>query len=161
MFKKRDDTPTSSYAPAPVPARRNGGSSGHGFSVLGADVVVTGNVRATSDLHVEGRVEGDLDCGNLVIGPEASVRGQVRAESARIAGTVEGGVAIRQLTVEAGARILGDVEYENISIENGAHIDGRLKHGALATAAAVTPALGAPKEFKMFDAPAEAAEEAA
>lgn len=161
MFSKRDDTPASSYQPAAAaPARRNGGSSGHGFSVLGADVVVTGNIRATADLHVEGRVEGDLDCGNLVIGADASVRGQVRAESARIAGTIEGGVAIRQLTVEAGARILGDVEYENISIENGAHIDGRLKHGALATAAAVTPALGAPKEFKMFDAPAETEEAA-
>jgi len=156
MFSKRDDTPANSYQPAATPAARRNGSSGHGFSVVGADMVVTGNIRATADLHIEGRVEGDLDVGNLVIGPEASVRGQVRAESARIAGTIEGGVAIRQLTVEAGARILGDVEYENISIENGAHIDGRLKHGALATAAAVTPALGAPKEFKMFDAPAEA-----
>ncbi len=157
MFSKRDDTPASTYSPAPAaPARRQNGSSGHGFSVLGADVVVTGNISASADLHVEGRVDGDLDVGNLVIGSEAIVKGQVRAQSARIAGTIEGSVAIRQLTVEAGARILGDVEYENISIENGAHIDGRLKHG---TPAAATPALGAPKEFKMIDAPAE--EEAA
>ena len=79
----------------------------------------------------------------------------VRADSARIAGGIEGSVAIRQLVVESGARIAGDVDYESISIENGAQIDGRLRHTANlknAPVNIVTPALGAPKEFKMFDA---------
>ena len=158
MFNKRDDAPASTYQPAAAPVRRNGGST-TGFSVLGADVVITGNIRASADLHIEGRIEGDLDCGNLVIGAEASVSGQVRAESARIAGTIEGSVAIRQLVVEAGARIAGDVEYETISIENGAHIDGRMKHGSVKATPVATPALGAPREIRMIDAPAE--EEAA
>ena len=113
------------------------------------------------NLRVEGRVEGDLDCGSLVIGTEALIQGQVRAENARIAGRIEGAVSIRQLTVEAGARITGDVEYETISLETGAHVDGRLKHfsAQAAAAATVTPVLGAPREFKMIDAPTE--EEAA
>ncbi len=163
MFSKRDDAPASTYQPATTaaaPARR-GGSSGAGFSVIGSDMVVTGNIRATADLHIEGAVEGDLDCGNLVVGADARVKGQVRAESARIAGAIDGGVAIRQLVVEAGARIAGDVEYETISIENGAQIDGRLKHGTAPIAPAVTPVLGAPKQFKMIDAPTEEEEAAA
>ena len=163
MFNKRDDAPASTYQPAAATARRTNGSSGAGFSVIGPDVVVTGNVRASADLHIEGRVEGDLDCGSLVVGTEALIQGQVRAETARIAGRIEGAVSIRQLTVEAGARITGDVEYETISLETGAHVDGRLKHfsaqAAAAAAATVTPVLGAPREFKMIDAPSE--EEAA
>jgi len=131
MFNKRDDAPASTYQPAAATARRTNGSSGAGFSVIGPDVVVTGNVRASADLHIEGRVEGDLDCGSLVVGTEALIQGQVRAENARIAGRIEGAVSIRQLTVEAGARITGDVEYETIAIENGASIDGRLKHVAV------------------------------
>ena len=159
MFSKRDDAPASTYQPAATTTRRNG-SSGAGFSVIGADVVVTGNVRATADLHIEGRIEGDLDCGNLVVGTDAMIQGQVRAESARIAGKIDGAVSIRQLTVESGARITGDVEYETISLETGAHVDGRLRHfSAQAAAAPVTPVLGAPREFKMIDAPSE--EEAA
>jgi cytoskeletal protein CcmA (bactofilin family) len=134
------------------------GKRGTGFSVLGPDVVITGNVRATADLHVEGQIDGDLDCGTLVLGPEARVKGEVRADNARIAGTIDGAVSVRQLTVEAGARITGDVEYETISLETGAHVDGRLKHfSGQAPAAKVQPALGGPKEFKMFDAPNEAA----
>lgn len=157
MFNKREDAPASTYQTA-APARRSNGAS-VGFSVIGPDVVVTGNVRATADLHVEGRIDGDLDCGNLVVGADALIKGQVRAESARIAGAIEGSVAIRQLVVEAGARIAGDVEYETISIENGAHIDGRLKHGTVQAAAVAAPALGGPREFRMVDAPPE--EEAA
>lgn len=156
MFSKRDEAPASTYQPVPPSAKR--GSSGHGFSVIGSDVVVTGNIRATADLHIEGRVDGDLDCGNLVIGGDATVKGQVRAESARVAGTIEGSVAIRQLLVEAGAKITGDVEYETISIENGAQIDGRLKHGSVkAPAAPATTAIGGPKEFKLLPAGEEAA----
>lgn len=98
------------------------------FSVLGPDVIVTGNVTATADLHIDGRVDGDVNCGSLVQGTESRIAGNVRAESARLAGAIEGTVSVRQLTVERAARITGDVEYENIAIENGASIDGRLKH---------------------------------
>lgn len=152
MFSKRDDAPASSaYQPATAAKRATPG----GFSVIGPDVQIIGNVRATADLHIEGRIEGDLDCGNLVLGPEAVVNGQVRAETARIAGTIEGSVAIRQLVVESGARITGDVEYESVSLENGAHIDGRMKHSALKSVPVA--AIGGPKEFKMVDAAAEQA----
>jgi cytoskeletal protein CcmA (bactofilin family) len=157
MFNKRDDAPASSTF-QPAAAKRN--IAPGGFSVIGPDVVVTGNLRATADLHVEGRIEGDLDCGNLVLGADATVQGMVRADSARIAGGIEGSVAIRQLVVESGARIAGDVDYESISIENGAQIDGRLRHTANlknAPVNIVTPALGAPKELKMFDAASEEA----
>jgi cytoskeletal protein CcmA (bactofilin family) len=156
MFNKRDDASASStYQPAATAKR----TAPPGFSVLGPDVVVTGNLRATADLHIEGQIDGDLDCGNLVLGSEAIVKGQVRAESARIAGTIEGSVAIRQLVVESGARIAGDVEYETVSLENGAHIDGRMKHSALKAAAIAAPvaAIGGPKELKMFDAATEQA----
>ena len=160
MFNKRDAAPASTYQPAAAQTRRSNGSSGSGFSVIGADVVVTGNVRASADLHIEGRIDGDLDCGNLVVGSDATIQGQVRADSARVAGKIDGAVSIRQLTVEAGARITGDVEYETISLETGAHVDGRLKHfSAQAAAAAAPPVLGAPREFRMIDAPSE--EEAA
>jgi cytoskeletal protein CcmA (bactofilin family) len=98
------------------------------FSVLGADVTITGNIVAEADIHIEGKVDGDVRCGALVQGQHSAITGAVRAESARIAGTIEGTVSVRQLVVERGARIIGDVEYESITVENGAQVDGRLKH---------------------------------
>ncbi|OYY89250.1 MAG: hypothetical protein B7Y45_12835 [Sphingomonas sp. 28-66-16] len=118
------DNASSPLPPAPTPAAGKRGM----FSVLGPDVIITGNIVATADLHIDGRVDGDVDCGSLVQGTDSRVAGNVRAETARLAGSIEGTVSVRQLTVERAARITGDVEYENISIENGASIDGRLKH---------------------------------
>ncbi len=136
--RTRDDRPAMPPAP---PLQQPGGGSNAGkrgmFSVIGADITITGNVKASAELHIEGRIEGDVDCGTLVQGAESQIVGSVVAESARLAGAIEGAVRVRQLTVERSARITGDVEYENITIENGGHIDGRLKH---MSAVSVAPA---------------------
>ena len=55
------------------------------FSILGSDVVVTGNVAASVDLHVDGKIDGDLKCANLVQGEASEIKGSVVAETAKIA----------------------------------------------------------------------------
>lgn len=133
--KTRDDRPA-------MPPLGNGGNGKRGmFSVIGPDVVISGNVRASAELHVEGRIEGDVDCAGLIQGTDSHIVGGVTAESARIAGAIEGAVRVRQLTVERSARITGDVEYENITIENGGHIDGRMRRIG-ATTVTITPLIG-------------------
>lgn len=113
---------TASAPQAPAGAKRGM------FSVFGPDVTVTGSVVATADLHIEGRVEGDVVCGNLVQGADSRVQGNVTAETARIAGAIEGSVRVQQLIVERSARIIGDIEYQTITIEQGGHVEGRMKH---------------------------------
>lgn len=95
------------------------------FSVLGADVVVTGNIAATVDLHLDGRVEGDISCASLVQGRDSVIRGAVTAEVARLAGTVEGSITAKELVIQASARITGEVTYESLTIEQGSQVDGR------------------------------------
>ena len=125
--KSRDERPS-------VPGPANGRGRGM-FSVIGPDMAVTGDVRATADLHIDGSIEGDVHCGNLVQGSESRIQGGVTAETARIAGAIEGSIRVKHLIVERSARIIGDVEYEDITIENGGHVDGRLKRtGGDATA---------------------------
>ena len=126
MFNKGGREPGSAL-PSTSAAQPSGGKRGM-FSVIGPDVVITGNVSATADLHIDGRIDGDVSCSNMVQGTDSQINGSVRADVARLAGAIDGSVSVRQLTVERAARISGDVEYETISIENGASIDGRLKH---------------------------------
>jgi len=40
------------------------------FSVIGGDVTITGNIDATVDLHIDGKVNGDIKCAALVQGPD-------------------------------------------------------------------------------------------
>ncbi|MGK6320964.1 bactofilin family protein [Sphingomonas sp. DT-204] len=134
-------------APSPSqPANGNGNGKRAGaatglFSVIGPDVTVTGNIVAAADLHVDGRVEGDVVCGALTQGTDSAIHGGVTAETARIGGSIEGSVRVRQLLVERTARIAGDIEYETITIESGGQIDGALRRVTSLTLTPAVPAL--------------------
>lgn len=110
---------------ADVPTTATGGRNTP-FSLIGGDVVVTGDVRATVDIHIDGRIDGDLSCANLVQGADSVIHGAVVAQTARIAGTVEGSVTADELIVEKGARVLGDCTYGTLSVAPGAVVEGRL-----------------------------------
>ncbi|KUR72315.1 cell shape determination protein CcmA [Novosphingobium fuchskuhlense] len=99
------------------------------FSVLGADLAVKGDITAGAELHIDGQVEGDITCAGLVQGEASIICGAIRAQTARLAGTVRGGIEVGQLVVLKTARIEGDVKYDALTIEQGAQIDGKLTHG--------------------------------
>lgn len=103
-------------------------SSKSTFSVIGADVTIRGDVTASTELHVDGSIEGDIQCASLVQGETSTVTGAVTAETARLAGRVVGSISARDLVVLRSARIEGDVQYDALTIEQGAQVDGRLSH---------------------------------
>ncbi len=106
-------------------SRGNGNST---FSVLGTDLVITGNIKAGADLHVDGEVHGDISCASLVQGDGSTINGAVEAESARLAGRVVGTITVRELVILKTARIEGDVHYDALTIEQGAQVEGRFAH---------------------------------
>jgi len=96
------------------------------MSIIGSEVIISGDLATDAQLHVDGRIDGNVRCAQLIQGGDGIISGNIVAEEARLAGTVEGTVSAATLTVEATARILGDIAYDTISIEAGARIDGRL-----------------------------------
>jgi len=121
MFsKKPDNAMAKTFSTSTA---RTGATS---FSVLGADTAVTGNIEASVDLHVEGRVTGDIACKSLIQGDASEIAGGISAESVRIAGTVRGTISAREVVILRTARIEGDVSYDALTIEQGARLEGRL-----------------------------------
>lgn len=114
------------------------------FSVFGSDVVIKGDVSASADLHIDGRVEGDIKCASLVQGEGSEIVGGVIAETARLAGRVNGSIKARELVILKSAQIEGDVHYDALTIEQGAQVDGRFAPNARETVKAVpTPVAAA------------------
>ena len=134
-----------------------------GLSFIGPEVLVSGDLATDAQLHVDGRIDGNVRCSQLVQGEAGIIAGNIQAEEARIAGTVEGQVNVRTLFVEASARILGDVTYETLSMDAGAQLEGRLARRAalgadeaplIATPVSFSPAKG--KSAKTTDADGQA-----
>lgn len=120
MFSKKPES-------AMRPSGGNGVSSTT-FSVLGADVAIKGNLSAKAELHIDGRVDGDIDCAGLVQGESSEINGAIVAETARLSGRVRGSITAGQLVILKSARIEGDVFYDAVTIEQGAQVDGKFAH---------------------------------
>ena len=99
-----------------------------GMSFIGADVTITGNMAAEGDIHVDGRIDGDICCAALIQGEGGRIAGGIVADQARIAGLVDGSIVARELLLSCTARVTGDIEYESLSIETGAQVAGRFAH---------------------------------
>lgn len=110
---------------------RSSVSNGSSFSVIGDGIVITGNIDAKVDLHIDGEVIGDITCLSLVQGPSSKIQGGITAQNASLSGAVEGSIDAGDLAIASTARIGGDVAYENVTIEQGGHVDGTFKHKSM------------------------------
>jgi len=100
------------------------------ITVLGPDIGIDGDLAATADLHLDGRIDGDIKCAALVQGETSEITGMVVAENAQVAGTIKGSISADTLVIRKTARIEGNVTYGTLSIEEGALVEGNFSNRA-------------------------------
>lgn len=86
----------------------------------------TGDISTKAGVRIDGSVKGNvIATGNVVIGPEGQVEGQINGRDINIAGNVTGNVA-STATVQllASAKLLGDLAAVSVAIEEGATFKG-------------------------------------
>jgi len=96
-------------------------------SILSADLHITGNLKTTGDIQVEGTVEGDIRAHLLTIGESATIKGEVIADDVVINGRIVGRVRGLKVRLTATARVEGDIIHKTIAIESGAHFEGSVQ----------------------------------
>jgi cytoskeletal protein CcmA (bactofilin family) len=102
-------------------------------TLVGEGTVVTGEVRFSDGIRIDGEVRGDViatgaDHNLVVISEKARVHGKVRAGHVIINGEVNGPVHSDELLeLQPNARINGDVRYEKLEMHQGATISGELR----------------------------------
>ena len=119
-------------------------------SVLSTDLTVTGNMKTTGDIQVEGNVEGDIHAHLLTVGETAVIKGEIVADDVVVNGRVIGRVRGLKVRLTSTARVEGDIIHKTIAIESGAHFEGSVQRAddPLAKAAPKTAPAKAAKEPK-------------
>jgi len=107
-------------APAPAPAPTG--------SVFGPTLRFKGELRADEDFVLQGRIEGSIHhTQNLTIGTDGVVKGDSRARSIIVEGTVEGDLyALESISIRPTARVLGNLLAPRVAIADGAHFNGKV-----------------------------------
>ena len=96
---------------------------------IGVNSVFVGDIRGKGQFVVSGEVHGDgeLD-GALNLSATGSWHGQVRAHQAIVAGTVLGGLMVKdKLEIGYTAVIRGKVSARTVAIARGAIVDGEIE----------------------------------
>jgi cytoskeletal protein CcmA (bactofilin family) len=103
-----------------------------GGTVIGNGLKIVGNVTAEGLVEVNGRIEGDLHCTSLIVSPNAQIVGSITAERVIVSGRVEGPIQGGDVVLKSQAHVVGDIHHQSLTIEKGAHFDGRAAqaHGA-------------------------------
>ena len=96
-------------------------------SVLSADLHITGNLKTTGDILIEGTVEGDIRAHLLTVGEGATIKGEVMADDVVVNGRVVGRVRGLKVRLTSSARVEGDIIHKTIAIESGAHFEGSVQ----------------------------------
>lgn len=116
-------------------------------SIVSENTKVKGDFISEGIVHVDGRVEGDISCDELVIGIKGSVFGCVNANTLQLYGMLNGKAAVDNLFIAKTAKMIGDASHNTIAIEPGAYIDGHcIRIGA------PIPAEGAKPDLMLVDA---------
>ena len=101
-------------------------------TILADDIEVVGSIKCASDIHMEGRLNGDLTCsGNAVIGESATVKGNISVTSTTVHGQVNGNITAKdKIDLKSTARITGDVRAKRMTVEDGVTIIGKAEVNA-------------------------------
>jgi cytoskeletal protein CcmA (bactofilin family) len=94
-------------------------------TVIAEGLTIIGNVSADGAVEVNGQVDGDLHCTSLTVSPKALINGGINARSVVVNGKVEGPISGEDVVLKSHAFVTGDIQAQSLSIERGAHFDGR------------------------------------
>lgn len=94
---------------------------------FGEGVVFKGSITAPERIVVHGTIEGDLLARDLLVGPNGTIKGNVRVDQADIQGSILQSIEARVcLSLRKTGSIQGSVVYGDIEIERGGFVGGEI-----------------------------------
>ena len=128
--KQEPAAPTSEPArPASPDSNRAPSASAQPGGLLSGGVSIKGTVKFRNSLLIDGEVEGTINStGELTVGEHARIRGEVRAKSVKVRGTVDGNIfASERCELQAGCTLRGDIEAPRLIVDENATFLGSAK----------------------------------
>jgi cytoskeletal protein CcmA (bactofilin family) len=102
-----------------------GNPSAH--SIVDEFLTMKGDLESDGDIHVKGKVLGNIRCKLLIIEIDALVEGGVEAEEVVVRGNTKGTIQADRVRLEKTANVDSEISHRTFSAEEGARIKGSLR----------------------------------
>lgn len=100
-------------------------------SLIAEEITIEGKIEGAGHVRIAGRFKGDVHVkGNLAIEPGATLTGGVRANTVTIGGQLEGNIdgATRVELLETGI-LTGDLSADSLTVAAGSRMRGKVEFG--------------------------------
>jgi cytoskeletal protein CcmA (bactofilin family) len=100
-------------------------------SVIASDLTIEGKIIGSGHVRLAGRFKGDVQVdGNLTIDTGATLDGQVRAQTVVVGGELKGNIEnARRVELLEGGIITGDVKAGSLTVAAGSRMRGQVEFG--------------------------------
>lgn len=96
-------------------------------TIIGPGAVFKGDITAPEAIRIDGTLTGNCDCkGNLILGTEGQIKGNIKAQNVILSGKVVGDVAASgKLELLSTGKLSGNITARSLVIDEDAFFDGR------------------------------------
>lgn len=99
-------------------------------SRISEDLVIEGNLESRGIVEFGGVMNGNVTADTLVVTQTGHLNGGVQAGHIEIKGQLTGTVHAQNVTIKPSATVAADINYDRVSVEIGAEVQGNWKPGA-------------------------------
>lgn len=98
-------------------------------TIIGEDVEISGNIKCESNIQINGKLNGDLNCGGqAMIGNASAIKGNMSIETVSIMGQVNGNITAKdKIDLKSTARLHGDIRAKRLTVEDGVTFVGKVE----------------------------------
>ena len=95
-------------------------------TIIGKGSAISGNMKVNGFIRIDGDIDGSLETdGNVIVGENARIRGDLTAKSVIIGGIIKGNIkATESVKILSDAAVIGDVLSHKVQIDGSAIIHG-------------------------------------
>ena len=95
-------------------------------TIIGKGSAISGNMKVNGFIRIDGDIDGSLETdGNVIVGENARIRGDLTAKSVIIGGIIKGNIkANGSVKILAEAAVIGDVISRKVQVDGSAIIHG-------------------------------------
>jgi cytoskeletal protein CcmA (bactofilin family) len=100
-------------------------------SILASDLTIEGKIEGSGHVRIAGSFKGDVNVqGNLTIEAGARVTGQVRASTVIVAGELHGNIeGAARVEIQETGILVGDVKAGSLTVSAGSRMRGQVEFG--------------------------------
>ena len=130
---EQNEAPAEPVRVNPIYERKESVSAvkGRHESIFGSGVIIEGKIDGDGDLRMAGQFKGDIHIkGDVNIEKGARLTAKINADSITIEGELEGNVVARsQVTLLASGQLIGDLKATTLTVAAGSRMRGNVEFG--------------------------------